>query len=378
MLKKIIAIVETKLNANDIDKFGFEFYKSKGIPVEIYNISAVSRPEYFRKYVRHENIFGPKIDYQKFFCQKTELLKELKNNLDANIFLYTHNRDIISLLNRNNIKYYCVQSGSLPVPKITFLEKLYYSFIFPKVAFPKIIEKIKRLNSYDKLKPKLLFSSSINEDNNNLIKIPSYDCDYLIKWNRNNKKNIKSKIVREYALYIETPCSHPDGIYAANRFPPETPCKHEDYYKPINTFFKKICEDMDLDIKILMHPRSTNNDIDAIKYGRKIDDNKIECFRNAKIVLCFGSAAVSFAAIFNKPIIFMTHDKLTFHNRRNIKYLASHFNKKPIDLNKFNFTKKDNLYEINIKDYDNFKINYFGNANGFLSHEIIYDLLYRL
>ena len=42
MLKKIVAIVETKLNSNDIDKFGFEFYKSKGIPVEIYNVSAIS------------------------------------------------------------------------------------------------------------------------------------------------------------------------------------------------------------------------------------------------------------------------------------------------------------------------------------------------
>tara|TARA_B110000483_G_scaffold98644_1_gene121002 strand:- start:16118 stop:17257 length:1140 start_codon:yes stop_codon:yes gene_type:complete len=375
--KKIIAIVETKLTINDINKFGFEFYISKGVPVEIFNIAPITRPNYFTKYTSKKIILESNISYQQFFYKLTEFSNRLEDNKNSNIFLYANNENILNILNKKNIKYYHVQSGSLPVPTLKLSEKIFYSITYPRSAFKKIKNKINNLKKQNKLIPYLSFSSNIIKNKKSVLSIPSYDCDSLINWKKKSDQNIKSKITKEYALYIETPCSHPDGIYAEDRFPPEVPCSHEDYYKPINSFFKIINKDMNLDIKILRHPRSTQDDIDAIKYGTEIHNNKIEYFKNAKIVLSFGSGAISFAANFYKPIVFMTHSKLTFHNRRNIKYLASYFKKKPINLDKFNLKKTETFYNISKKDYDKFKINYFGNADSLSSHEIIYNKLYN-
>lgn len=375
--KRLILIIETKLTSNDVRKYGLEFYISKSIPVEIWNVAPITRPNYFIKYTNKKIILESNISYQHFFYKLTDFSNQLADNINSNFFLYARNEKIFNILNKKNIKYYNVQAGSLPVPALKLSEKFLYSIFYPRLAFKKFKKTISNLNKKNKIMPHLSFSSNIVKNKINTLSIPSYDCDSFIEWKKQGEQDIQSEITREYALYIETPCSHPDGIYAENRFPPEIPCSHENYYKPINNFFKKINEDMNLEIKILRHPRSTQADINAIKYGTEIHSNKIEYFKNAKIVLIFGSGAVSFAVNFYKPIIFMTHSKLTFHNRRNIKYLASYFKKKPLDLDKFNMKKIDNFYKINKKDYDEFKLNYFGNTNGLSSHEIIYNKLYN-
>ena len=131
-------------------------------------------------------------------------------------------------------------------------------------------------------------------------------------------------------------------------------------------------------IKILPHPRSSKKDINYLNFGERSLKEKLQLIYNSNYVLTFGSAAISFAILLNKPIVFLTHNKLTYHNRRNIDTLSSELNSTLIDIGKYDEKNFDNftINKVDKKKYEKFKKKYISNHITLKSYEIIYKELF--
>ena len=90
------------------------------------------------------------------------------------------------------------------------------------------------------------------------------------------------------------------------------------------------------------------------------------------------TAAISLAILLNKPIVFLTHNKLTYHNRRNIETLSSELNSTLLDIGKYDKKNFDNfsINKVDKKKYEKFKKKYIGKHISLKSYEIIYKELF--
>ena len=378
----IIYIIETKLSRNDLVKFGFNFYKKKGIEVNFYNVSPLSRKNYFQNYEFNNDLLD-NINHKYFFSIK-DLVNDLKKTNNKAIFsiLPTTGKiynNLYKELNNFNLKYNLIISGKLPIPTLEKKELIFLMLKYPFQASIKIVKKI--LNNKRDLycKPEYVFTSSadlVNKQNKIYIKIPSYDYDEILNYEINHQFS-HFKRDRKYLLYIETPPDHPDGIYAKHRFPPEKPCSINDWFNPLNSFLKKIREISGYDILVLPHPRSTKESLRCLKHCQiETRANKIPLFTNCEGVITQASSAISYAVYYNKPILFIDQKYLTFHNRRSISSLSKFFKKKSIDMNSLlNQEILDAQFKIDDISYINFKKNYLGYPSNKTSHEIIVSIL---
>lgn len=85
------------------------------------------------------------------------------------------------------------------------------------------------------------------------------------------------------------------------------PEKVDSWYPNLNKLFKFIEETYNLKYYIAAHPRTNKKLISGLYEGRETFKNKtIELIKNASLVSTRGSTAISYAAIFKKPVIFLT------------------------------------------------------------------------
>jgi hypothetical protein len=378
--REIIYIIETKLTDNDLKKYGSEFFKKNSFNLYFYNVAPITRKNYYNNY---NNDSLPTIENQKFFFKPDDLIQEIRKEKNPIIFtiIASHNKiqnKIFYNLNKNKISYISIHSSKLPYDKITKLELLFLSIIYPLAALRKIKKKILTFQSKYFYPTSTLRNNSLNnsESDKNNFNIPSYDYDEIIKWERNgNHKELTND--NNYYVFIETPYSHPDGLFANDRFPPEKPCNFEDWYKPLNNFYAEFCKIMKTNILIIPHPRTTKKALDALEFGNIVDPlKKIDYIKNSRGLLTFHSLALSYGVYFNKPIIFLDQNNFTFHNRRSINSVAKYFKKKSINMSKkINNKILEEALNIDLKSYENFKIEYLGYPSSKTSHEIIRGLI---
>ena len=371
-MKKITFITENQLSNNDKIKFGFNYY-SKKVKLEKINISALTKPEYFN-YIKNSKIKGNVKFIYNFQELKKKVIHERKSIFICNFAnLSSSSSNVLKILNDNQINYILINSGQLSKYKIKKLEYLYFFLRYPLFTFKKIIHYFYK-KTFTRFIPVKIFSSNYEEikKNKKLIYIPSYDYDYYL----NKKKNLKKDHSTEYCVFLDTPQSHPDGMFTKLRYPPETPCNVENYYSPLNKFMK--IHQKKIKVKILPHPRSTKKDINYLHFGEKSYKEKLQLIYNSNYVLTFGSAAISLAILLNKPIVFLTHNKLTYHNRRNIETLSSELNSTLLDIGKYDKKNFDNfsINKVDKKKYEKFKKKYIGKHISLKSYEIIYKELF--
>lgn len=378
--RPIIYIIETKLTINDLKKFGNDFYQKNSFKIFFYNVAPITRKNYYNNY---NNSSLPHIENQKFFFKIDDLIHEIRKEKNPVIFsiIASHNKiqnKIFYNLNKNKISYISIHSSKLPHNKITKLELLFMSIMFPLAAIRKIKKKILTFQSNYFYPTATLRNNALNnsESGKNNFKIPSYDYDEIIKWERNGDYKGLTKD-DNYFVFIETPYSHPDGLFADERFPPEKPCNFEDWYKPLNNFYEEFCQIMKTNILIIPHPRTTKKALDALEFGNVVDPlKKIDYIKNSRGLLTFHSLALSYGVYFKKPIIFLDQNNFTFHNRRSINSIANYFKKKSINMSKtLNNKILEEALNIDLQSYEDFKVQYLGCPSSKTSHEIIIGLI---
>ncbi|MBF0504257.1 MAG: hypothetical protein HQL14_04045 [Candidatus Omnitrophica bacterium] len=109
----------------------------------------------------------------------------------------------------------------------------------------------------------------------------------------------------------------------------------EEYYSILCKFFDLLENKYGVRVVIAAHPRSAYEDLPDYFNGRLVIKGKTaELVRRSKFAIVHYSASVSFAALFNKPIIFVTTEKLhQTQDAKIIDFMAGLFNKSVINLN---------------------------------------------
>ena len=114
-------------------------------------------------------------------------------------------------------------------------------------------------------------------------------------------------------------------------------------------------------IKIASHFRRSSKDIPISR--RFYFDRTLELVKNSKLVLAHGSLALSWAILFNKPVVLITNenfDYISLLNNEEIKFHHKQMSMKMIKVDsqyQFNLDKKffKNLLKINTSKYEKFK-----------------------
>lgn len=285
---------------------------------------------------------------------KLPLLRGIFNESDLIISLLGQeselNHKILKMLKPYENKLCLMNISAFPLNPLNlkfFKFKKLCSKIFSEKQFflinkiKKLSFKIKQIILGDiKLKPKYLFVcgeevinnfSCFTNSNTKIIKSCSYD--FVL-----SKKIEQNILDYKYFVFLdEYIVKHSDHKILRKNVEIE-----KIYYEELKNFFAFIESNLKIKVVIASHPRADLNYNKKKFIGYKVfQGNTSQLVRYAEGCLIHASTSVNFAVIYNKPMLFITTNRMQLTRYAN-ELLASWFNKKPI-----NISKKYNIEHIN-------------------------------
>ncbi len=356
-IRKIIYIVQTSFSSRDYERFGVKIMRDNGFNVEVWDLTPLFECE--------SSITSRIVNYKgtnvSIFAKRKDVAKEVNNlKLDTMVIsTFGFDHKILFLfreLSKLGILYSVLYANTIPIYKnIKDNKKL---LIKERIVY--FIRKIRDLN-INKLKKQILTKIPISW----LMIKP---IDYILAGGSQTVVNYKPPIGKntkiiwghtlDYDLYLEdkqkTPIDEfrnknyavfvdeylPFDIYrikmGAKKF--DSPKK---YYSKLCKFFEYIEGEIKFEVVIAAHPRSKyNNLIDYFGERSVIYGKTLELIRDAKIVLAHFSTALSFAVLYNKPILFFSTSEME-QSKIDKSYILAYSS----SLNK-NYTNIDEVYDI--------------------------------
>ena len=166
----------------------------------------------------------------------------------------------------------------------------------------------KKYYNFHKVKADLVLVGGLDVKAKTSKKINAHCMDYDIYLNLKNKPKINNK---PYAVFVdENMVHHPDY----NILGIDKPVNEKEYYPSLVKFFKKFENETKLPVYFAVHPKTSNEVINKLpnllqgivyKVG-----NTPELIKNSEVTLLHASTSLSFAILFNKPLIFLTSKSL--------------------------------------------------------------------
>ncbi len=234
----------------------------------------------------------------------------------------------------------------------------------------------KKLNIY----PDYLIKTGRKFENlHNKIKVfsgNSYDYNLYLK--------AKSKKIKEknYGLFLEAPSplylgdSYFDGVKLSDL---GTPNK---WFKSLNNFFSLIEKYKKIKIKVVAHPKVKHSSrYPSYYYGREVLNYRLpELAKNSKIFISRDSVGASFAAIHNKPAVFIFTNEFKLKKNNfleNQNFIAKSFGTKAINIDsQYDEKKIKKLFSFNRKKYKEYVKNYLSERKDKKNnYKIIGDIL---
>ena len=377
-MKKFLILTDIGFSNRDYLRFGIEILRKK-YQVEILDFTEWLSPEYWKTY--KEKIFY--CDGYKKILNYEDFEKNItgKNIISVIDYLSSDKSYLIkNYINKNQIPITKVQAGTVLENKRTFIEwllKLFFLILDPKVLLKKILMRLKA--KYIKNKSNFSYNyliiagfaglnTPIARNAKKIIKAHTYDYDIFLK--SKNKTSILHK--EPYAVFLDQYLPfHPASIFRKEK----SLVTSENYYFSLNDFFKNFEDKTGLEDVFAAHPRSRYDLYSKYLYGRKYHLFKTsELVKNSKIVLLHTSTSISFAILYNKPLIFLTSNeyKKSFDDFRINSYSRT------MNSLLFNIDDKDNYSKIpkgngifsfdknKYKEYKNEHIKYSGTPDNYL------------
>lgn len=378
----------------DAKKFGFDHFIKKGINLEILDMSALvsTRSDNQADFIKEKYIKKIK-SYAEFedFVSKVTKKAIFFDGINAIGGLKWPSRHIFKILKKYHVDYFIIELGALPIfgktTSQTIYQKIKKAFSFNK-AFAYSKWKIETLLIHLQWKffksyhlPEKIFSGNSASLSRYLKKynilhskvsyIHSYDYDRYLSYLRDQPKPLypDQKII----VFLDQMLAyHPD--FGKNvSFAPVTAQK---YYSSLHTFFDRIENQFGMKVIIASSPRATHEKNRSLFQNREVVIGKtIELVAECELVLMHSSTAVSFAVLFNKPIMMLkTNEMLHAHGFSNfMDRMANLLNIKPICIDELNVTLST-INDFSI-DYDSYKYQYImtKHLQDKLSWEIIID-----
>ena len=207
-----------------------------------------------------------------------------------------------------------------------------------------------------------------------IVKINSWDYSFFLR--NNNILNLNQK----YILYIgDGEARYPSDSSFINSKRVEDPKK---YCENLNLFFNKIESFYKCEVIIASHPRSQlYNNIDIDLGSRKsFKGSTEELVRKCDFVISNGSTALSYAAIYFKPILFIYSKKDQSKNipvMKKSEFFSKYLGCKRINIDNYNDFKNLNL-KLDFNAYKDFIKNYVCSVEGKPNYKLISETIVNI
>jgi len=265
-----------------------------------------------------------------------KLLNALTSH-DNVLYLFSVNHKclfILEYLSANLINFGTAILGAIPYSarQPNLVEKFLYTIRNPYIFLSKYVKSEKHRVIKQPPADFVIIGGSFLENkvkelnffgqNTKIIKAHSLDYDLYLeeeKVSNNHQSN------EEYILFIdEFGPYHPDILFNENRKPD---VKSKTYFSDINIFFNRLECETGIMVLIAAHPRSDYTNI-GNPYGKRkiISGETIKLVKNAKFVVAHASTAISFAVLYNKPIILLSSPDYSKRYNHGIKALGKELN----------------------------------------------------
>jgi len=358
----LVFIICSTFNKRDYHRFGVEILKNRGYEVEIWDITPLLYAHYYRNHIPSDSIEFDKhfLVYEKDHIEKLTSGLSRKDFVVCVLSVEKRTEFIFEHLSEKDIKYGFLLLGQLPRRRNSFINKIFLVCDNPRYAVRIIWSKFfKKKASVDPAHFLIIGGKEAITDgrypvdkNTKIINAHALDYDRYLEIERGNSFGKKCE---RYAVFLdECVPFHPDRL-RSNR---KIYCTSEKYYPPLVRFFSYLEDEMSLKVIIAAHPRSNYSKRSNSFGNREIIFGKtFQLVKHSMFVLTHASTSINFAVLYQKPIIFLSDSAYSNYLRESIKFFASVFEKKPIDLSKHfpsSLKLKEEL-EINKTLYEEYK-----------------------
>jgi hypothetical protein len=339
MIKKIFFFISSPLDNRDTDRFGFEVLQRNGFEVEVWDFTEILNPERFKSYTPPD-----KSNFNKcrLFSRKEEALFEMKK-LPRSSFVFC----IINYDFRSNFIFRALSKYTIPYGL--------YSYNYPVFNMKKknIINRILNItpttlvtylfnaapSKYLGIRPASIVLALGGE-----FFLPTFSIckDTKILWSHNFDYEIYLRSMKQSIKQ-----DNKMGVFLDQNFPfhPDALTRPlfavEDYYPRLCSFFDHLEKNYGVHIVIAAHPRSQYETQKSL-YGNRsiIRGRTAELIKESGFVILHDSASINYPVLFRKPMIFITTNMLQQSRMGLIDFMASMFDKKPLNI--------DQSYEIDL------------------------------
>jgi len=367
-MTRIIILSEVGFSERDYFRWGLNKIENF-FEVKIFDFTKISYPHFFE--VHREKIYKTKnyLEVEKVNEAKNLIEKFKPTFAIDNMTPHSNNSKIIrAFLKERKVKTIHIQSGLVPAVNRTIFEKIHRFFFLilrPSIFYSKINRIIRnKLSGQNKEKncDIILLSGlkGLNKVNKNkkIIFSHSYDYEFYLNYEKNlkDKNNFKKNFIVFLDQYLP---SHPGAIMRGEK----PKASKEKYYPAINSFFSFLEKKSNKKVIIAPHPRADYDDFNPFQNRQLVKEKTIELVRNADIVLAHTSTSISYAILYEKPIIFLTSNeiRLSYDDFR-IDSLSRELGSKLYNIDKkkyeIDFNNLDDVNKINKVKYQNFTNSY--------------------
>ena len=307
----ILILTESPFSKRDYDRFGVELL-SQSFRVSILDCTAWLKPDFRDNYsttAYHCPGYVSIADRDSLVSRLDGLVRTVAIDYLSDC---ARSRRIRAELKSRNILRVVVLQGLLPAPFIKWSDRVRQSIYLyaPRSVPGRIYRRIAQaLRSQDPAPEVAVLSGSaclkdkILDGVTHKIWAHSFDFDIYLE--------CKDQIVppvAPYAVFLDEDMIYHSDYACLETRPPTT---EQAYFASINGFFREFERSTGLSVIIAAHPRS-NYELRPQLWGSRtaIYGKTAQLVRDASVVLCHQSTAISFAVLWRKPTIFLTMNKL--------------------------------------------------------------------
>ena len=368
MIEKIVFLLEAQFNKRDYRRFGTETLINNGFIVEFWDFTPFINPLVFAKYTPPDRLTFEEF---KVFDSKSAAIKEIyklspKKTLVVTFLSYQIKTiEIYQALSFRNILYASVASGSLPSPVTS--KRNVINYILWKLS-KQPLSLIRGI--VNRLPPQWLGVKPMNfvlSGGEKAVKRKPTDI----------KTNTIHACTFDYDLYLAEKFSS-DSQYEGNiifldeylpfhsnylQMGVTAPCKPEEYYPPLVTFFERVEAALNSKIVIAAHPRSSYEKNPDYFGGRKVLRGMTSrLVKQSKCVIAHGSTAISFAVLYEKPVLLVTLNAIQNYKgyplAQYYEAMANSLGKKPINLDELLDIDWQSELELDRAAYESYRNSY--------------------
>lgn len=323
-IKKIIFITAYPFNQQDYNRFGIEILRRNGLTVEIWDITSCLHKN-FEDQLREEDPVN--VNGLRIFKQRGEIcnaISVLDKGCLINCFIEYSIKTffVFRAISKFKIDYFVFGMVSFPSPY-----SVQTSIIQKIGSIPKKISSLKFREIFEHILNKILLKyyfifgiapaaiillggtksieSSLYPVNTTTTRLWTHSLDYDIYLQQCIEPDAAHSVTGVFLdEYLPL---HPDFLYMGIK----SPISSDDYYPKVCSFFEILEKNMNARILIAAHPKSDYESSPDYFRGRIISKgNTALLVRKSSFVIAHMSTSITFAVLYEKPVLFITMDNL--------------------------------------------------------------------